>query len=330
MQIVLTKDRNDTLKRLEFQAYVTIVKKEFPNTDAECSNVTTDYNTVWTMDQKMGYGKNVNCSYLLVVEPNTEVFVDVNKVVFEKGVDYIRYYPEDLPRNYTTIGAPIEFIIEPDENGKEKRLVWEFVTDGSIQSSGFDVSFTQLPCVCRNATIDCETPDFNVMNFTDNYYCGNLNCNFAITKCATAEMIKIIFEPQSFGSNDELYDVFTVYSNNEVVLQIDYTNRYIGKFPVYLNSANNNSFEVVANLSTTVKLIKINVKPFTQPTFSNVTTLSAVKSNVIIDTSADKEILFQIGKGTASETFVVYSTLSQGGPLYNNESLSLKLFGEKW
>uniref|UniRef100_A0A914YW05 CUB domain-containing protein n=1 Tax=Panagrolaimus superbus TaxID=310955 RepID=A0A914YW05_9BILA len=138
MQITLTKDHSDSIKRLEFQAYVTLVKKEFPNIDAKCSNVTTGYKTLWTMDQQMGYGKNVNCSYLLIVKPDTEIFVDVDKVVFEKGVDYIRYYPENLPRNYTTISSPTEFIVEPDENGKEKRFIWEFVSDGSIQSSGFE------------------------------------------------------------------------------------------------------------------------------------------------------------------------------------------------
>uniref|UniRef100_A0AC35FKM6 CUB domain-containing protein n=1 Tax=Panagrolaimus sp. PS1159 TaxID=55785 RepID=A0AC35FKM6_9BILA len=333
MQITLSKDHEDKTLKLEFQAYITIVLKDFPNTDAKCTNVTTGPTTIWTMDKEKGYGKNVNCTHLLIIPPKTEILVKIDEVVFEKGVDYIKYYPEGNRRNYTTFDSGATFILEPleDEEGhKNKTFVWEFVTDGSVQASGFNVSFMEMPCVCSDKNIDCNVPYFHVMNFTDRYYCGSLNCNFDVSTCSAADMLEIIFEPHDIGAQRDLYDVFTVYSNNVSVLEIDSTNRYLGKFPVYLNSKNDNKFEVVANVSKNVKWLDIFVKPFIKPKIDLNVTLSDSQYNTVIDTSKFPFVLFQIDqKKTKSQAFVVYSTFSQGGALYNNESLSIKLFNEQ-
>uniref|UniRef100_A0A914Q611 CUB domain-containing protein n=1 Tax=Panagrolaimus davidi TaxID=227884 RepID=A0A914Q611_9BILA len=333
MQITLSKDHEDKTLKLEFQAYVTIVLKEFQNTDAKCTNVTTGPTTIWTMNKEKGYGKNVNCTHLLIIPPTTEILVKIDEVVFEKGVDYIKYYPEGNRRNYTTFDSGATFILEPleaEEGHKNKTFVWEFVSDGSVQASGFNVSFMEMPCVCSNKNIDCNVPYFHVMNFTDRYYCGSLNCNFDVSTCS-ADMLEIIFEPHDIGAQRDLYDVFTVYSNNVPVLEIDSTNRYLGKFPVYLNSKNDNKFEVVANVSKNVKWLDISVKPFIKPKIDLNVTLSDSQNNTIIDTSKFPFVLFQIDhkKLYKSQAFVVYSTFSQGGALYNNESLSLKLFNEQ-
>uniref|UniRef100_A0AC35EUQ3 Uncharacterized protein n=1 Tax=Panagrolaimus sp. PS1159 TaxID=55785 RepID=A0AC35EUQ3_9BILA len=133
MQVYLTKDQSDKIQRMEFQAYVTLVRKAFPTTRAPCEHITNENQTLWTMDRTKGYGKNDYCGYLLIIPPKTNILVNIKTMVVEKGVDYILYISEEnFVVGHIYIYSPTMFIIEGNEI--EQRIIWEFISDGSYEA----------------------------------------------------------------------------------------------------------------------------------------------------------------------------------------------------
>uniref|UniRef100_A0AC35FYX8 C-type lectin domain-containing protein n=1 Tax=Panagrolaimus sp. PS1159 TaxID=55785 RepID=A0AC35FYX8_9BILA len=133
IDISISGSNPNFVPKMEFQAYITVINKTFEL--AEESNV-----TVWTsIDEKdSGYSKNVHCTFNLVISPNTMVLA-VSDISLESGVDYVRYSQDNYIVN---IGNDVELILEPYKNGTERHVLWEFVSDGSLQFYGFEMKFT--------------------------------------------------------------------------------------------------------------------------------------------------------------------------------------------
>uniref|UniRef100_A0A914NYW8 CUB-like domain-containing protein n=1 Tax=Panagrolaimus davidi TaxID=227884 RepID=A0A914NYW8_9BILA len=153
MQVYLTKDQSDKIQRMEFQAYVTVVQKIYPTTELQCERIKNENQALWTMDRTKGYGKNDYCIYLLIIPPKTNILVNVKAMVVEKGVDYI--YGERFVAGHIYIYSPTVFIIEGNET--EQNIIWEFVSDGSYEASGFEVIFTETNLTSLSSTPSGET-----------------------------------------------------------------------------------------------------------------------------------------------------------------------------
>lgn len=100
---------------------------------------TADDTLFWTnIDQSYsGYKNNVRCTFNLLVFPNTEVIATVSNLFLEDYVDVVRYYDDD---NSTVIFLG-DVTILPHSGGSIKQVLWEFLSDGNMVSTGFAINF---------------------------------------------------------------------------------------------------------------------------------------------------------------------------------------------
>uniref|UniRef100_A0A914Q8W1 CUB domain-containing protein n=1 Tax=Panagrolaimus davidi TaxID=227884 RepID=A0A914Q8W1_9BILA len=128
----------------EFSAYVSIFKLQFDISEANCSLINTETGVKWTNIENTGYLKNSKCSYKTVVKPNTEIWVKKETMLIEAFVDHIYFYFnefENVPNDVTGMPALSLF---PNSDNIERTVLWEFISDGSVESLGFSLIFEEI------------------------------------------------------------------------------------------------------------------------------------------------------------------------------------------
>uniref|UniRef100_A0AC34FE70 C-type lectin domain-containing protein n=1 Tax=Panagrolaimus sp. ES5 TaxID=591445 RepID=A0AC34FE70_9BILA len=161
LQINLSKINSIFMNPVEFQAYITVVKKAFKVAADSCFLISKANNkTIWTNqnNETYRYSKNSRCTLNLVISPKTVVLTKSVKNSLEPGVDHVGYYNEN--NDFVIIDPGLLLVFEPHKNGTEKHVFWEFVSDGSLEFSGFKVYFaTFFPSIDRVITLSKEEPN---------------------------------------------------------------------------------------------------------------------------------------------------------------------------
>uniref|UniRef100_A0AC34GNY3 CUB domain-containing protein n=1 Tax=Panagrolaimus sp. ES5 TaxID=591445 RepID=A0AC34GNY3_9BILA len=166
IQIYLSQSDPAFFTDIEFEAYITIVNQNFTEKLVNCIEKRNGSDVIWTnFDyQNIGYERNRRCEYNLVIKPNTETYVSIEKFALEKGVDYVAYYDIDsnlkniLPYDLTP-NRPNVFVLEPYYNNFDKHVLFEFVSDGSVQSMGFEIKFSEIvPLIEQKIILSATNP----------------------------------------------------------------------------------------------------------------------------------------------------------------------------
>lgn len=122
---------------MELQAYITVVKKDFNFTNQNCSTK-SDYDDItWYQN---GYSNNFQCTFNLSIPNNTEIIVDYRLFALEKNIDFVKIIGNST---YEVLTESSKFVIRPNKMGFENQVMFEFISDGSLQSLGFEMHFTE-------------------------------------------------------------------------------------------------------------------------------------------------------------------------------------------
>uniref|UniRef100_A0AC34FTY1 Uncharacterized protein n=1 Tax=Panagrolaimus sp. ES5 TaxID=591445 RepID=A0AC34FTY1_9BILA len=97
---------------------------------------------IWKNDVIHGYKNNARCSHGEYILPNTAVEISAIIYGIEKNVDVLKY--DINGENATLIDETRYFTIEGDTNNLETFVWFEFISDGSLQLTGFEMSYKHL------------------------------------------------------------------------------------------------------------------------------------------------------------------------------------------
>ena len=135
----------DTFDTQEFTAYISIVRKNFTVLDANCSveNVNGPSTGDRTILSISGYPNNARCIYDLVIEPDTEVLLQVEDFELEQNVDFLTY--QDFAGVTKTLNNRDKVVFEGDKHNDTQKVVRiKFESDGSVQKGGFVLWFNKI------------------------------------------------------------------------------------------------------------------------------------------------------------------------------------------
>uniref|UniRef100_A0AC35GUI0 CUB domain-containing protein n=1 Tax=Panagrolaimus sp. PS1159 TaxID=55785 RepID=A0AC35GUI0_9BILA len=105
---------------------------------------------------------------------------------FESDIDYLKF--EDL----NGITRRVDYLRTSENSGpaflnnnknNNNTLIASFLSDGSVQQEGFEVTFETIECICapERITVPCKGEhQYPVMNQTLYHLCPNTICNFTI------------------------------------------------------------------------------------------------------------------------------------------------------
>uniref|UniRef100_A0A914Q0Z9 Uncharacterized protein n=1 Tax=Panagrolaimus davidi TaxID=227884 RepID=A0A914Q0Z9_9BILA len=209
---------------------------------------------------------NFYCSYdFMISNTSAEYDVNVEGLILEKNVDFVKYTYEDVggqkivryaDGNSDRPGDFAMFTLFGYPNGSQRHYFWELELDGSIPSSGTDIE----PCLKENSR------------------------NFA-----EVTLMKIDIRRENYDLTMEVegnMDIFIVYSDGKVVfyLEVNTFNSYENEYVVFLNSSKENIFEVITFSSRLSKQLKLQTVATTIPPIAYNANLTSDVPFVIIDT----------------------------------------------
>uniref|UniRef100_A0A914PH53 CUB domain-containing protein n=1 Tax=Panagrolaimus davidi TaxID=227884 RepID=A0A914PH53_9BILA len=210
-------------------------------------------------------------------------------MILEDYADHLYYYPEGNE------SRPIDHNLESDgnivfytnDNETERHILWKFTSDGSWQSHGFNLIFESVLCSCSSPimSVSCFGENlYHLMPTDNNFYCGNLECNFIIKldSFCTASHIKIILDTSSNqddadNTDEEIFDIFKFISNDYIQLEINHTNRYLGSWTFYMPAKMNNSISVITMPSFYPRMFELRFNTINVP--ENIPTIELTESN---------------------------------------------------
>uniref|UniRef100_A0AC35EVK1 CUB domain-containing protein n=1 Tax=Panagrolaimus sp. PS1159 TaxID=55785 RepID=A0AC35EVK1_9BILA len=181
----------------------------------------------------------------------------------EDGVDKIVFheYINGKPVDFTTQQVDYGFytVFSAIDNETERNIFWEFTTDGSVQSHGFEIRFEKKYCSCGDpiVIVPCHSnKKFYLMNDLDDYYCGNLECNFTIKLNESCKFNFIVFDyeiTEGKFKHDSTFDVLRIISNNGVLFE--YKNSYASnlKDTILIPASNQNILQAITSMSSFAK-----------------------------------------------------------------------------
>uniref|UniRef100_A0AC34FX02 CUB domain-containing protein n=1 Tax=Panagrolaimus sp. ES5 TaxID=591445 RepID=A0AC34FX02_9BILA len=125
---------------IEFRAYVSIVRKKFKQPeDSGCTITQNGDATNWASN--IGYENDMYCKYELIIPPNTQVSLRIIYYCVETNTDYIKYTTDE---NETIILEKTDGLnFHNFENVSNKHVLFEYISDGSVQYLGFSLSFIE-------------------------------------------------------------------------------------------------------------------------------------------------------------------------------------------
>uniref|UniRef100_A0AC35FG04 CUB domain-containing protein n=1 Tax=Panagrolaimus sp. PS1159 TaxID=55785 RepID=A0AC35FG04_9BILA len=235
----------------------------------------------------------------------------------------------------------------PTSVNTERTVLWEFISDGSIESLGFSLSFEEISCFCGESLIiiPCQGIRFyDIMNRTDGYYCGNLNCNFTIILDPECENQSEIIKMEITLTPDQLdpqlmyiYDIFRIIVDNVTILEINYANYYrVHTMFLYANSSN--IFQVITASDLYAKNIFINFGVDGPPI--DVSTIMLTndipyfayhlcenKTPNLFNIQLSPELKLQ---NASIEMYSTFENIETAILFFNNESITHKINFENW
>uniref|UniRef100_A0A914Y1H7 CUB domain-containing protein n=1 Tax=Panagrolaimus superbus TaxID=310955 RepID=A0A914Y1H7_9BILA len=171
----------------ELTAYVTIIQNFFNNVAISCNStipLNPNSTTFWSYWNDNGYLSNGRCTHMIKIKPKMEVIATLQNSELEDNVDMINFYEvnNSIPSGQLKKGC-VAAVFPTEDEKEEREILWEFISDGSVQLRGFNVSFNSTYCNCANPSIivPCTGKiDAYIMDGAGDFYCGNLNCNFTV------------------------------------------------------------------------------------------------------------------------------------------------------
>uniref|UniRef100_A0AC34FDE6 CUB domain-containing protein n=1 Tax=Panagrolaimus sp. ES5 TaxID=591445 RepID=A0AC34FDE6_9BILA len=326
-----------TPTEMEFSAYITIVKKEWNNT--ECT-VIENPKEIYTPFE---YPNNALCKFELTIPPMTEVLFN-SDLDFEKGVDYLQYF--DGGEKYLLDSETVLFGYKNDTNKTDKNISFELISDGSINKGGFYINFEYIKCECANSKIiiDCDElgQEYYLMKFDKNetsfdnimYYCGNLNCNFTIIpdqKCPD----KFISMEMRLTFHEAFFDSFRIYTNNTVTTEIAFLEPHVNGwfFNTIFSPYVENIFEAITQPSTDIsKTLQLIFIPINAPEIETAIILTSemqyynaklLFNSHLVSAELSSELLSQ------GYTMEIYGQL-QYATFYEKENMAHKIALNLW
>uniref|UniRef100_A0AC34F2W2 Uncharacterized protein n=1 Tax=Panagrolaimus sp. ES5 TaxID=591445 RepID=A0AC34F2W2_9BILA len=135
LKIYLSHSTQINISDFEFIAQVSIVLKDWKESAAECQ-ISYDFDkniTRWFLYD--GYPNNAKCKFEYTIRANTQVQIS-GAIFAESEIDYIKFVDDN--NNETFIfDSDIWFFGNTD--GTDRIIKGEFISDGSIQSIGFEI-----------------------------------------------------------------------------------------------------------------------------------------------------------------------------------------------
>lgn len=145
IKIFLSKnDDIHFVPEMEFLAYISVLKKNATLTEIQCSvekKPNPKYSSMlWRIDN--GYINNGHCAFQVVIPQNTMLVVHAF-IELEQGVDYIKY---NLDENNIAImkNGKQDLYFDPFNNGLDRNITFNFISDGSVQRKGFIIELNHL------------------------------------------------------------------------------------------------------------------------------------------------------------------------------------------
>uniref|UniRef100_A0AC34FQU6 CUB domain-containing protein n=1 Tax=Panagrolaimus sp. ES5 TaxID=591445 RepID=A0AC34FQU6_9BILA len=217
----LSYDINDTEIYTTFFALISAVDKNPNNPTQICkSNTTGIFTDISNLDYNLGYSAFDSCQYQFPFPQNTEIILNVKKLIVEKNVDFLSL--TDQAGGGFVLVKSDTYYLTPDANG----TILDFSADGNTQQAGFTVQQTILDCECApsNVVIPCDIDDSIQITPLPNtsVYCSNMACNFTINFEKTCNETYFVLEnyfdlldndKAVLISNNKISDTFTSSSD---------------------------------------------------------------------------------------------------------------------
>uniref|UniRef100_A0A914PMF1 CUB domain-containing protein n=1 Tax=Panagrolaimus davidi TaxID=227884 RepID=A0A914PMF1_9BILA len=190
IQITLSKGEANFITDMEFQAYISLIKNSQEKTNISCNVLFKNNTIIWSnINETKGYENNIQCFYELILPANAVVIVSMTGYL-ENKIDYVKYHEiGSYDESSKIIEIPdyqneIDFVIDNFKDNFDKHFMFEFVSDGSVQFSGFNIVFEFVNCKCNEKVAECSTYENRLMEYPPSldeyYYCGNLKCNITV------------------------------------------------------------------------------------------------------------------------------------------------------
>uniref|UniRef100_A0A914QNY7 CUB domain-containing protein n=1 Tax=Panagrolaimus davidi TaxID=227884 RepID=A0A914QNY7_9BILA len=147
--LAVTNSTNYYIVKIEFGAYITIVKTKFKIVDAKCTATGGDIN-VWTNINYLnpnGYPNNALCLYEIAVPKNTFISaLRTDEFQEEINADTTTYYDEysETWHDWSDDDLKGGQVFLPYSNGTTRKIKWKFSSDGSVRNGGFRIEFNKI------------------------------------------------------------------------------------------------------------------------------------------------------------------------------------------
>lgn len=187
-----------------------------------CSGTTNLTAASGTFDDGSGngvnYSDNLNCSWLIQPPGANGVTINFTSFDTESNVDFLRIY------NGTNNSAPLVATlsgnaIPPNVSVSSGDMFIEFITNGSVNSSGWTASYTSsTPPTCSGVTT-FTTPSgtFDDGSGTANYD-NNLSCGWLIQPAGSPAVITLSFSNMNLSNFGDRVNVYDGSSNTGTLL----------------------------------------------------------------------------------------------------------------
>uniref|UniRef100_A0AC35GF90 Uncharacterized protein n=1 Tax=Panagrolaimus sp. PS1159 TaxID=55785 RepID=A0AC35GF90_9BILA len=124
---------------------------------------------------------------------------------------------------------------------KETEILWEFISDGSIQFHGFDIDFETINCACANPEIivPCTMNRIEVFLMKDSYEHDGFYCEVGTGTQLPAENHNILQVITTFSSEPRFLEFSFFAINISITLPpviINFTKPYYFYQPCIYNS----------------------------------------------------------------------------------------------
>lgn len=124
----------------KLEAYVTVAKLT-PSIKGECSIITNEKSTTtWKISN---YPNNIYCQYNFSVVHGTQLLVNLKQYYVETYGESLIFYSEGETLDVRYL-AENTFVFTSQLNGFHSNVTGEFISDGSVRSAGFEVTFETL------------------------------------------------------------------------------------------------------------------------------------------------------------------------------------------
>ena len=132
--------------------------------DANCEAATSDYGYV-TWSVPFGYPSNAKCEYNITINPNTEFYI-ISNIYLEDNADIITFYEWDGFRNVSNALTRNDtgFRLFPGEDGSQKQITFEFISDANIERGQFELNFYEIGWFFKREVFRGSDRDFEVVN----------------------------------------------------------------------------------------------------------------------------------------------------------------------